>query len=1058
MMKKKLLISSLTVFTLFGAGFMFYPDFFASQDEVEARYQKRENSFVNPNTGATDMQELMFELKKNVVTGELTREDYQLALNQIKQMSSPRNSILQWEELGPDNIGGRTRAIVVDNTDPSIVYAGAVSGGLWKSENNANNWSQVLAFEENLGVSHMAQTPDGTLYIGTGHFEETSFGSEGSGYNGNGLYYTTDGGSTIEHVTGTESYGIHKLAADTINNVVYFATDNGLKSYTAGGTVNDVNVSGSSSFTPTVEISRDGSVIVTFMNGRTYVSKDGGSSFINRSDNSLPNPITSSDIGRPEFAISHEPVNGDYVIYASLANSSGRIRGIWISENSGDDWYEIAPSYQQQTQGGLQAVFAPFSTSLSSQGVYNNIITVDPTNPERTIMGGIDLYAWEKAVGNPPFGSWNQKSFWFTSPTSPQYVHADNHEMTWTPSGKLYIGNDGGIGASDDYGNTFYPANRGYNVTQFYSLAYSADGDVMGGTQDNGTLLNDFTMNTWQEFRQVRGGDGFQCAIGFRNKDILFASIYYGGITRSDDRGDTWSPFLSNKITALGTPGESLGSFYTALEKHENPFDLNSTDTVKFVPARPYSSGEEVTVDSYSTGDSLSITLNQDIRFEDTAVYEPSLTETDTVVGYQDTLFLDLSTVNYSFIFGSHPMNIGDSLLLSSTDTVVVDSIRTYNHYYVENDGDIIDLGQDTIIFDVAWDTIKVQDIRQSWFAFGLTGSNGVWITREAFRFQAQPEWYKVADQYTGRVVTMEFSKDDEHLFIGTSTGELWRISGFNDVYASTPRDSISKWIDLSEIATYPTKSKLTQTRIMDAPGPLTGISVDPQDPEHVMVTVGGFGGSGKVRVSTTAASAGSTSGFGSFDDKQGNIPTLPMYSCIIDRENPDFGIVGTEFGVWATENLSSSNPTWVECNELMGRVPVFDMGQAWRPFSEGAKRPGEIYIATHGRGIFKSATLLNTPDLTQDDEDEVVKDNLKVYPNPLRNIATVEFGLKSNYDVTLRIYNLAGRLVKQINEDNMLAGNNQIRFNASDLPNGTYIIQVQAGVTTKTAKFIKTK
>jgi hypothetical protein len=1059
MMKKKLLVSSLSVFTLFGAGMLFTTDLFESQEEVTPKYQERTTRFVNQNTGATDMQELLFELRKNVVTGQLSREDYQLVLNQLQQMSSPRNAILQWEELGPDNIGGRTRAIVVDNTDQSIIYAGAVSGGLWKSENNGNNWSQVLAFSENLGVSHMAQTPDGTLYIGTGHFQEGSFGSEGSGYNGNGLYYTTDGGATIVQVAGTENYGIHKLAADTINNRIFMATDQGLKSYTAGGTVDNVNVSGSNSFTSAVEITKDGTVIVTVQNSRVYVSKDGGNTFSNRADAGLANPITSADVGRVEFAISDGlNDNGQYSIYASMCNSSGRIRGVWISENSGDDWYEIAPSYQQQTQGGLQPVFAPFSTSLSSQGFYNNIITVNPNNPDRVYLGGIDVYDWVKAVGNPPFGSWEQSSFWFLSPTSPQYVHADVHEFTWAPNGRLYIGSDGGIGVSDDFGESFFPANRGYNVTQFYSLAFSADGDVMGGTQDNGTLLNDFTMQSWQEFRQVRGGDGFQCEIGFRNKDILFATIYYGGVTRSDDRGETWSNFFNADILALGDPGQTLGSFFTAIEKHENPFDLNSTDTVKFVPARPYSSGEEVVVSSFSTGDTLVTTLTQDIRYDDTAYYDPALTETDTIVQYNDSLFINLDANTYSFIFGSHPITAGDSILVNGTDTVVVDSYNTFNHYFISNNGDIIDIGNDTVLFNVAWDTIKVQDIRQSWFAFGLSGSNGVWITREALRFQSAPDWYKVADQYSGRVITMEFSKDDEHLYIGTSGGELWRVSGFNDVYASTPRDSISKWIDLSENVAYPTKSKLTQTRIMTASGPITGIYTDPQDAERVMVTIGGFGGSGKVRLSTTAASATTTSGFGSFQDRQGNIPSMPMYSCIIDRDNPDFGVVGTEFGVWATENLSSPNPTWIECNDLMGRVPVFEMGQAWRPFSEGAKRPGEIYIATHGRGMFKSATLLNVPDFDEEEEDLTIKDQLKVFPNPLRSNATIEFDLKTSSDVMIKVYNLSGRVVKQINKDDLNAGNHQISFNASDLPNGTYIIQMQAGVSSKTAKFIKTR
>lgn len=94
-------------------------------------------------------------------------------------------------------------------------------------------------------------------------------------------------------------------------------------------------------------------------------------------------------------------------------------------------------------------------------------------------------------------------------------MHSDNHEMKWDNNNRLYIGNDGGIGISQDYGQSFYASNRGYNVTQFYGIAFDREGSVMGGAQDNGTLYNNHANNTYQEFREVLGGDGFECEISF---------------------------------------------------------------------------------------------------------------------------------------------------------------------------------------------------------------------------------------------------------------------------------------------------------------------------------------------------------------------------------------------------------------------------------------------------------------------------------------------------------------------------------------------------------------
>ena len=75
--------------------------------------------------------------------------------------------------------------------------------------------------------------------------------------------------------------------------------------------------------------------------------------------------------------------------------------------------------------------------------------------------------------------------------------------MEWTSTDRLYVGNDVCIGITNDYGMTWYPANRGYNVTQFYGIAFDKDGAVMGGTQDNGTLYNDHSLST-SKFRSRR--------------------------------------------------------------------------------------------------------------------------------------------------------------------------------------------------------------------------------------------------------------------------------------------------------------------------------------------------------------------------------------------------------------------------------------------------------------------------------------------------------------------------------------------------------------------------
>lgn len=48
-----------------------------------------------------------------------------------------------WTSLGPGNIGGRTRALVINPTNPTIMYAGGVAGGVWKTTNGGASWTPL---------------------------------------------------------------------------------------------------------------------------------------------------------------------------------------------------------------------------------------------------------------------------------------------------------------------------------------------------------------------------------------------------------------------------------------------------------------------------------------------------------------------------------------------------------------------------------------------------------------------------------------------------------------------------------------------------------------------------------------------------------------------------------------------------------------------------------------------------------------------------------------------------------------------------------------------------
>lgn len=105
---------------------------------------------------------------------------------------------LSWTELGPGNIGGRTRALVIDPVRPTTMYAAGVSGGVWKSVDAGARWRWISDELSHVGVSALALDPTDpkVLYAGTGE-------SFLLGVRGNGIYRTADGGETWQHLAST---------------------------------------------------------------------------------------------------------------------------------------------------------------------------------------------------------------------------------------------------------------------------------------------------------------------------------------------------------------------------------------------------------------------------------------------------------------------------------------------------------------------------------------------------------------------------------------------------------------------------------------------------------------------------------------------------------------------------------------------------------------------------------------------------------------------------------------------------------------------------------------
>ncbi len=529
--------------------------------------------------------EYMRLLKADLNTGVIDPERVKQAYSQLNRMPQYRSGLsLTWEFAGPDNVGGRSRALVIDKDNPNILYAGGVSGGIFKSEDGGQHWRKI-SYEAVLGglsISCMTQASNGDLYAGTGELFFTAMsgpnGNLTSGSIGGGVYKSTDRGETWTLLSNTDPtktgnsawQNVQDIVVDPNNpQIVYAGSSLGLmKSEDGGNTWNRITLPGSyiSSTIIDIEISPDGKTI--FVAGykgfqcQLFRSINGGDF------ERVGKDQVSANLSRMTIAIA--PSNPDYVYLACVSNGSGGYQaysteGIYRSTDNGDTWTKIVDGNSSAEVFG-------------TQGQYDNCIAVDPDNENRVFVGGVDLYCWKngfwyKIASTSEFADADRQFF------NPFYVHADKHIIrfdTRSNPAKMFIGTDGGFHVSTDYKNkypTYRSINLNYTTTQFYAIAANFEGYVLGGTQDQGSMIIEKDGLTGKSAWEVLGGDGFYCEFSKYVKDVFFVESQYGSIYRTKDLGKNMESFASD----LNIP-ESSTNFNTPFRLWEAQFDSTFYD------------------------------------------------------------------------------------------------------------------------------------------------------------------------------------------------------------------------------------------------------------------------------------------------------------------------------------------------------------------------------------------------------------------------------------------------------------------------------------------------
>lgn len=467
---------------------------------------------------------------------------------------------MKWRPIGPANMGGRVTDIDGIPGDPSTFYVSGADGGLFKTTNGGVTFQELFTDQRAYSVGAVAIAPSdhNVLWLGSGEGDPRN----SVGY-GNGVYRSTDGGESWEHLglEGTER--IKRIVVDPRDPDVacvcalgkewganedrgVFKTTDGGKNWRkvlyidedTGCSDLDIDLSNPRNMYAGMWTFRrkpwrfdDGGKETA-----AYRSKDGGETW-----EKIVKGLPEGPMARIGIAVAQSQPNTVYMI-TEFPDMKG---SLFRSDDRGENWKVVNKDPNIN--------FRPF---------YYSDIRVDPTNPEI-------LYSLSGRLMKSMDGG---KSF----ETIARDVHGD-HQSFWidplNPK-RLLSGSDGGFQASWDQGATWDIINN-IELSQFYQL--NVDNldpyNVYGGLQDNGTwvgpsnsLLSRGIMK--RHWKGLAGGDGYYAVPIPGSEHEIYTNLQGGVIFHVDSRtGNVRNIHPYPKIT---------GSAGDAIEDHKYRFNWDS--------------------------------------------------------------------------------------------------------------------------------------------------------------------------------------------------------------------------------------------------------------------------------------------------------------------------------------------------------------------------------------------------------------------------------------------------------------------------------------------------
>ncbi|GGG34664.1 PA domain-containing protein [Bizionia arctica] len=948
-----------------------------------------------------------------------------------------------WIERGPNNVGGRTRAVMFDPNDTSdnTVFAGGVSGGLWKNTNisSASSVWERVDIPENLAVSSITYDPinTNTFYVGTG---ESYVGHTDGSVNGDGVWKSTDGGDTWINIFGGST------------GVSYFVSSSNITVNTPSSIAGNYQSFPTTNFGPEITTTLTADFILA--NDATGVPTQACTSFgpsaagkiavIRRGDCSFVIKVKNAQLAGAIGAIVLNNVPGEPVpmggedatitipsVMVSMADgdliedalASGATVNGSLNPATGDFTATVVPGIQHindikvRNNGGVSEIYLAAADALYG------------SSNAATTIGGLSYGVYKSVDGG---ANWIELNLPLTEAG---HKHCPN-DIEIGPDGKIWIsttqsklyGDGGGIIFSSTDGTTFtqvYAVSGGARTqiaissttpNKVYVLAELTAGGVTIKKTTTGfvpaflvqtkTLPNDAdTGIAASDFTRGQAFYDLMLEVDPTNDEI----VYTGGIDlfKSTNGATAWTQFshwyggfgfqevhADQHILAFGhtdhnkiVMGNDGGVYYSA-----NGGTLTQYRSTGYNTSQYYTVGVAPT--TALTGDYFAGGL-QDNGTQLMQNANPTGVDdsTEPYGGDGAYTFFDQDGTDRYFI-RNYVYNSGVNLRFLNANGSLGDNV-TINNESASNGSFINPQALDSNL-----------DILYSNYT---SGANAIIKRYSGIKSAGTLSSTDLTDaSLTTRVTALTvspYTTGSSKLIVGSLLGDVLLISNANTAS--------------------PTWTALDGNLLV---GSVSDIEFG-QTEADIFVTMHNYG----VNNIWFTNDGGAT-----WQAKDGDLPDLPVKTILQNPLNLEEVIIGTELGVWYSNNFSSTSPNWYPAFNGMSNVKVLDLD---------LRNDNMVFAATHGRGVFSG--MFSSGSLSV--EENALASDLTLYPTASNGEITI--ASKSNLGkMDLAIYNLSGQLV--YNSTLNMSSNSKKQLSLS-LSSGLYLAKFSNGTVTETKKFI---